>query len=44
MNPFMASKNKKKIISKPETKNLTKIKYVFLGNPLCELPSSKETI
>jgi hypothetical protein len=36
MNPFMASKNKTKIISKPETKNL--------GNPLCELPSSKETI
>ena len=35
---------KKKIISKPKTKNLTKIKYVFLGNPLCELPSSKKTI
>jgi hypothetical protein len=40
----MASKNKTKIISKPETKNITKIKYVFLGNFLCELPSSKETI
>jgi hypothetical protein len=31
INPFMTSKNHHKTRNQPETKNLTKIKYVFLG-------------
>jgi len=51
INPFMSStnlKNHPKTQNQPKIKNLTELKYVFLGNfkvkTHCELPSSNRTI